>query len=62
MAEMVDIIMAGVTFDAGFCFGSYIGSVQVIVRRLIKENNPNFASEYAKLVFNLDDYYKAFYD
>ncbi len=62
MAEMVDIIMEGVTFDAGFCYGGYINSVQVIVRRLIKENNPNFASEYAKLVFTLDDLYKLFED
>ncbi len=56
-AAMVDLIMDGVTFDPGWNFGTYIGSVQTIIRAQIKANDANFASAYASKVFTLDQLY-----
>ena len=53
---MVDLIMDGVTFDAGWIFGQKIlGDIQVCVRKAIKNNDPNFASAYASTVMKLGD-------
>lgn len=55
-AKMVDLIMEGVTFDAGWIFGQKaLGDIQCCVRKAIKNNDPNFASAYASTVMKLDD-------
>lgn len=54
-ADMVDLIMDGVTFDLGFMFGEYLGKVQTMIREHIKTNNPDFASDYASRVFKIDE-------
>ena len=56
-AAMVDLIMEGVTFDAGWTFGSYIGGTQTIVRAAIKNNDPNMASNFASAVMKIDELY-----
>jgi len=59
-AAMVDLIMEGVTFDAGWVFGSYIGGTQTIVRAAIKNNDPNMASKFASAVMKIDELYKMY--
>ena len=57
---MVDRIMEGVTFDAGWVFGTYLGSTQTIVRNAIKKNDPNMASVFAAAVMKIDELYEMY--
>lgn len=59
-AAMVDLIMEGVTFDAGWIFGEYIGTTQIIVRNAIRNNNPNMASVFASAVMQIDQLYEMY--
>ncbi len=58
-AEMVDLLMSGATFDVAFMFEDYCGKIQTLIREHIKNNDPDFASDYTSRTFKLDELYEA---
>ena len=59
-AEMVDMLMEGATFDFAFMFGDYCGKIQTMIREHIKNNNHDFASDFASRSFRLDELFETY--